>query len=652
MTKTRKFLKHNTKKNISRKNKTQKIQSFVLGAKKEINSIKRFLNRYKTKRLKRKKDKKRLKREKSLKQQHKKQREAAQLESAAQLEEAAREAERASLAQSRKKHSLVCNEGESKCKAKLILPVNHTVSLVNHEARLQQLMQRTKAKGLPCSEGGGQSDCVVPALGINLDLGNNLDLEGAFNAPARESLARESLARESLARESLSREAPRREELARETSARLEEIIKLLNAAKSKVKRFREFKFDFNPALLEAAKLEVKGLEKLRSATTKQLAELRFANARHIYSVRPSNARPSNARPSNARPRRVIERENILAAIEYIVNEDEIEKKEKAELYEQKTSLEEALKNNPTRKEHIRLSEELEIVNRRMDGRTCEERPSCGQTFSEMRAKPITERTLSGLMRWGSVFEEQPCEMPSAKAASAKAPSAKAPSAKAASCAAGLCAEEPSAEEPSAKAPPATGRSVRFINNATFRPSKEPTKSLLAQGSFKAAFINTRNNGFVHLEGLPDNRDKPFLKVKQRDDFKLSKLLSFVCPDYFPNVFPTCETRGQFFFKKVGCMPIDKKNLSGELLNRMIDVTIELIDNYGIFTFDLKPANMGLLNRRPVLLDVGADCSHLIRPDCDTTDYKSFMLLVLLVYCYNFRLSAELTLDQLRAFAK
>jgi hypothetical protein len=99
-------------------------------------------------------------------------------------------------------------------------------------------------------------------------------------------------------------------------------------------------------------------------------------------------------------------------------------------------------------------------------------------------------------------------------------------------------------------------------------------------------------------------------------------------------------------------MPIDKKNLSGKLLNSMIEVTIELIDNYGIFTFDLKPANMGLLNRRPVLLDVGADCSHLIRPDCDTADYKSFMLLVLLVYCYNFRLSSELTRDQLQQLAR
>lgn len=188
--------------------------------------------------------------------------------------------------------------------------------------------------------------------------------------------------------------------------------------------------------------------------------------------------------------------------------------------------------------------------------------------------------------------------------------------------------------------------------------------------SKKASTRRDHPNGWVYLSVTPDKYGRvprsPKLKRQWEEDFDVSLLLHRVCHSFFPNVERVFTTPNGYSFRKELCEKIvsGKRlpngtitrdgNLTYELLRHIIDRSIELIDNYGLFTLDLKPHNMGLKNGLGVFIDFSFDSSFLVDPDCDTSDYKSVMILILLVFCYNFCLGdpTKLSREHLRDLAR
>mgnify|MGYP000261066126 CR=1 FL=1 len=153
------------------------------------------------------------------------------------------------------------------------------------------------------------------------------------------------------------------------------------------------------------------------------------------------------------------------------------------------------------------------------------------------------------------------------------------------------------------------------------------------------------NNGWAYIRPIVFD---PILKAKLRDQYKLELLLCRVCPKYFPQVEFVAETALMDLTRKELCveivrsetLPDDsisfKGNLSREMLTKIIDTAIELLDNYGLFTLDFVPSNMGLLNGRIVFIDVDPARTYLVQPNYDTTEYKNVIVLILLVHSYRY----------------
>ena len=188
--------------------------------------------------------------------------------------------------------------------------------------------------------------------------------------------------------------------------------------------------------------------------------------------------------------------------------------------------------------------------------------------------------------------------------------------------------------------------------------------------SKKASTRRDHPNGWAYLSAAPDKYGRVprsrKLKMQWEEDFDVSLLLHGVCDSFFPNVERVYTTPNGYSFRKELCEKIEsgirlpngtiirEGNLTYPILRHIIDRSIELIDNYGLFTLDLKPPNMGLKNGLGVFIDFSLDSSFLINPDCDTSDYKSVMILILLVYCYNFCVGdpTKLSREHLRELAR
>ena len=198
-----------------------------------------------------------------------------------------------------------------------------------------------------------------------------------------------------------------------------------------------------------------------------------------------------------------------------------------------------------------------------------------------------------------------------------------------------------------------------------------PNLVQLGVGGSKKASTRRVANGWAYLSVAPVKRlgksyvprSRP-LKAEWEEDFDFSLLLSRVCPDFFPRVERVLVTPRTYQPRKELCVKVVSGkilpdgsrvgNLTYDLLRGIIVRSIELMDNFGLFTLDLKPPNMGLRNGALVFIDYGVDSSFLIKPECNTRDYKSVMILILLVYCYNYCLDdpTMLSREQLRQLAR
>jgi hypothetical protein len=190
----------------------------------------------------------------------------------------------------------------------------------------------------------------------------------------------------------------------------------------------------------------------------------------------------------------------------------------------------------------------------------------------------------------------------------------------------------------------------------------------LGVGSSKLASRTRVANGWAYLNVTPrtNNSGRTYvprsrhLKTMWEEDFDFSLLLVRGFGEYFPLVEVTEATDLSFKYRKQLCEQIEKVemvkgvkkgNLNRALLLDIIHRAVALMDEGGVFTFDLKPDNVGRLNGRTVFIDFEANTSFWLKVGHSPSQYKSAMILILLSYCYDWRLSDELTKEDLQELA-
>jgi hypothetical protein len=141
------------------------------------------------------------------------------------------------------------------------------------------------------------------------------------------------------------------------------------------------------------------------------------------------------------------------------------------------------------------------------------------------------------------------------------------------------------------------------------------------------------------------------LKTRWEEDFDFSLVLVRGFADYFPEVQVTEVTDLSLKFRKQLCEQVKKSNLDKALLSDIIHRSVALMDEGGVFTFDLKPPNVGILNEMIVFIDFEANTSFWLKVGCIPSEYKSAMILILLSYYYHLCLSDKLTKEDLRELA-
>jgi hypothetical protein len=171
-------------------------------------------------------------------------------------------------------------------------------------------------------------------------------------------------------------------------------------------------------------------------------------------------------------------------------------------------------------------------------------------------------------------------------------------------------------------------------NNNTYNPFTNMDE--IGRGSSKLVMRRKSNKNHLYIRPLPEDELNPTLKRFMKEDYEFSLKLYTLYPLYFPEVSEAWETRHTFNYKKQRCVRINDNNITLKILQQIIDAANDLLDKCRLFTFDLKPPNVGLLYGRIVFIDFGPDCSFKLFEDCDTTDYKSLIILILLIYCYNY----------------
>ena len=166
-----------------------------------------------------------------------------------------------------------------------------------------------------------------------------------------------------------------------------------------------------------------------------------------------------------------------------------------------------------------------------------------------------------------------------------------------------------------------------------------PTDAIIVgKGSTKKVISLPKNSNHVYITPVNGTPFTPDLKNKMKQDYLFSKKLYEFCKgNFFPSVSEAWETPNTFIYKKQRCEQITD-DITEEILVGIIQAAIDLIDQYKLFTLDLKPDNMGMLNGKYVFIDFGPECSYKLKDECVQeviNYYKSLTILILLIYCYN-----------------
>ena len=128
-------------------------------------------------------------------------------------------------------------------------------------------------------------------------------------------------------------------------------------------------------------------------------------------------------------------------------------------------------------------------------------------------------------------------------------------------------------------------------------------------------------------------------KSDMMNDYLFSLKLHELDTSIFPEVVAQWQTPLKFIYKKELCQQIDINKMNVTTLTYIIDAAIDLMNTHSLFTFDLKPGNVGVLEGRINFIDFGLESSFKLKDDVSIEikgKYVLYSILILLVCClYN-----------------
>lgn len=163
-----------------------------------------------------------------------------------------------------------------------------------------------------------------------------------------------------------------------------------------------------------------------------------------------------------------------------------------------------------------------------------------------------------------------------------------------------------------------------------------PNATVIGVGSTKTVWVSPREKKWAFMNSNPEQM-KDYTKQDMINDYLFSLKLHYIDAGFFPEVVAQWITPRKLVYKKELCQQIDNRTINAELLNDIIEAAKLLMEHHLLFTFDLKPANVGLLDGNINFIDFGLENSYKLKDNATPKTKKSyvaFSILILIVFCY------------------
>ena len=185
-----------------------------------------------------------------------------------------------------------------------------------------------------------------------------------------------------------------------------------------------------------------------------------------------------------------------------------------------------------------------------------------------------------------------------------------------------------------------------FRGNNNYYPTNY---KVIGTGATKTVWTsNQLGPDWAFINASPEQLED-YDKSDMMNDYLFSLKLHELDTSIFPEVVAQWQTPLKFIYKKELCRQIDINKMDVTTLTSIIVAAIDLMNTQSLFTFDLKPGNVGfkddlnpitgLVEGRINFIDFGLENSFKLKDGVSIeikNKYVFYSILILLVYClYN-----------------
>lgn len=190
---------------------------------------------------------------------------------------------------------------------------------------------------------------------------------------------------------------------------------------------------------------------------------------------------------------------------------------------------------------------------------------------------------------------------------------------------------------------PDNGKIMNPLLNVSRLPFKGnnfslPNARVVGVGSTKTVWVTPREKKWVRINSNLEQMEH-YTKQDMINDYIFSLKLHYVDAGFFPEVVPIWRTPRKLVYNKELCRQIKNETMTVQILKDIIEAAQLLMERHLLFTFDLKPENLGyeLLYGNINFIDFGLENSYKLKDNATPKtkkNYVAFSILILLVFCY------------------